>query len=569
VIQAFNENDLWPGDCPELLIVGPPGTGKTHMVLTSYVWPVLDAGGTVLATSYTRAAAGELRDRSAKRFGCEPSEFKDQLSTIHSEAYRRCRHMGLRIRRNKDDSIEQEDIDRLGQLAALEAVRDGDYKAGWEIVRQVWPDDIGLSPRKRLSRLFQGVNLSEAERFVMMDLHGRYDEDGRLVNPDFTSLLELALQDGSGRKVDLLAVDESQDLTPLEWRLVDRWALDADRVLVVGDPDQAIYGWSGADGARLMRWVRDGRPARRLAKSWRVPSTAHALSRSVVRRVSDRIDAPYEPSERPGSVSVHWGPSVWATAQEAQEAGGTCLVLSRTNQGCTDAVADLLDLGIPHIAERGKPQILRPDGLSMRIASCLMDWLGRMVPTKSANARALIDSLSSRGPLLKGRRGLKTLMVKALSEMDGPVSVEWLHASGLDWRLMAEQFEEPADGWWESALLPRADADSIMAVRDWLIDYGDGDALMEAARRVVVVTAHGSKGREADVVIVDARKSVPMWSKRCDKGSLQTDRQRIDEDLRCLYVAVTRTKDRLEILRGGDGKPDWLGVHGIVVDRRA
>ncbi len=86
---------------------------------------------------------------------------------------------------------------------------------------------------------------------------------------------------------------------------------------------------------------------------------------------------------------------------------------------------------------------------------------------------------------------------------------------------------------------------------------------MDAARRVVVVTAHGAKGREADTVIVDARKAVPLWSRRKDKASLQSDRQRIDEDLRVLYVAVTRTKDRLEILRGSDGKPDWFGTHGI------
>jgi superfamily I DNA/RNA helicase len=563
MIPALDRNDPWPDGCRELLIVGPPGTGKTHLVLTTYVWPVIESGGSVLATSYTRAAAGELRERSGKRFDCQPKDFREQLSTIHSEAYRRCKHMGLRIQREKDGRITQDDIDRMGELAALEVKREGDYKMGWEIVRQVWPGDIGLPPRRRLSRLFQGRDLDEAERCVMIDLHKRHDEDGNLTNPDFTGLLELALMDGSRRRVDLLAIDEAQDLTPLEWCLVDRWALDADRVLVVGDPDQAIYGWSGADGERLMRWVRDGRTARRLAKSWRVPSTAHALSRSVVKRVSDRIDAPYEPSERPGGVAVHWGPSVWTRAQEAQETGKTCLVLSRTNQGCADAVADLLDLGVPHIAERGKPQILRPDGLSMRISSCLMDWTMRRCSTPAANARAFVDCLSSKGPLLKGKRGLKTQLDRDVSAADRPIPLEWLRASGLDWRLMEAMYENPETGWWESVFLPRANAGAVLYVRDWLIEYGDSEALMDAARRVVVVTAHGAKGREADTVIVDARKAVPLWSRRKDKASLQSDRQRIDEDLRVLYVAVTRTKDRLEILRGSDGKPDWFGTHGI------
>lgn len=568
MIEAWTKDDLWPGG-NRLLIVGPPGTGKTRAVLDHYVWPLLREGGRVLATSFTRAAAGELRERTGREFGAEPETWRESLTTIHSEAWRRCAGLGLERGKVKGAKGEDVDPDREEWLASLDARAEGDYQMGWDRVRHVWPEDIGQDPRVRLARLFRGAQLDEADAWVRKDMHGRY-QDGKLVNPDFTGLLELALSSGCGRGVDLLAVDEAQDLSPLEWELIDLWAAGARRVLVVGDPDQAIYGWSGADGARLLRWIRSGDPARRLAQSWRVPRLTHSMARQVVRLVSNREDAPYEPADRFGEAAELNDVDAWGGVAKAQDSEQTALILSRTRAGCSEAVEGLLSAGVPHIAERGR-QVLRRDSGVLRVADALSSWFLRSRAVSVESARLVVKAIDSRGPILEGRkRGPKGEAEKALKERDGDVSLAWMEASGFRVEDMARMWLEPDVEWWKAALLGRlVNAEALLIVRDWLAYYGTVGELMDAAARVVVTTAHGSKGREADLVVLDARKAIYLGPRQKQSaGELQTLTERRDEDLRCLYVAITRAKHRLVVIRGRrSGREDWLAMHGISVPR--
>lgn len=569
MIPAWTRDDLWP-DGDKLLIVGPPGTGKTRAVLDHYVWPLLREGKSVLATSFTRAAAEELRERTGREFDRDPGTWRTSLTTMHSESWRRCSGLGIEHGK-KERKPEDPEPDREDWHAELAERAEDDCQKGWDIVRHVWPGDIGKPPRQRLARLFSGAKLSEAEAWVMRDLHGRF-EDGRLVRPGFTGLLELALSSGCGRSVDLLAVDEAQDLSPLEWELIDLWATGAKRVLVVGDPDQAIFGWAGADGSRLLRWIREGLPARRLAQSWRVPSSAHGFARSIVRLISNREDAPYEPAERTGEVLERDSVEAWRAVGLVQEDERSSMVLARTRAGCAQAVDELIGAGIPHVSERGRA-ILRPGTNILRVADALHSWCLRSRPIGVEAARVVVKALASKGPILDGmKRGIKAGMDKALRDRDGDVPLAWLRDMGVDTAEIERQWAEPDVEWWKAALLASvvSSADDLMVVRDWLAYYGSTGALMEAAKRVVVTTAHGSKGREADLVVVDARTKMylPRDGRR-KEGELQTMAERRDEDLRCLYVAVTRARESLVVIRGYGARGDWLDMHGISVPRIA
>jgi hypothetical protein len=283
----------------------------------------------------------------------------------------------------------------------------------------------------------------------------------------------------------------------------------------------------------------------------------------VVLRIHDREDAPYLPAERDGAVSQRWEPSeAWDRIAENQDAGNSALVLSRTKAGCGQAVAELLEAGIPHVAERGR-RVLRADAVALRIGEALDAWGFHSDTTTAANARALVDALRAAGPLLTGRRGLKKKLQVALRDRDTNVGPKWLKEAGLDIDTLTRQWFAPQHGWWEAALLESAvQAPDLMAIREWLAEYGSARALLEVAQKVVVTTAHGSKGREADLVVLDARKAMYLGTRKDDPG-IQTTAERIDEDLRCLYVAITRTKEELVIIRGEDGETDWLTTHGI------
>ena len=62
---------------------------------------------------------------------------------------------------------------------------------------------------------------------------------------DFVDLIERYIKEVEAPSLDLLIVDEAQDLTPLQWEMVDKLASNAKKVLYAGDDDQAIHRWTG------------------------------------------------------------------------------------------------------------------------------------------------------------------------------------------------------------------------------------------------------------------------------------------------------------------------------------
>lgn len=573
MIDIWTPADPWPGETRELLIVGPPGTGKTRNVLDAYVWPALREGQTILATSYTRAAAEELRKRTGEHFEKPPGTYREELSTMHSEASRRCRALQFKLGIEPSGggpTPDEDDTDRHEvEIAARideESTRSG--IAAWDRTRNLYPEDIGLPIEDRLRRVgLYGAQLDDAVVAVERDMHARY-RDGVLVTPDFTSLLEQALVRGDERRLDLLVADEVQDLTPLQWSLFDRWARMATRVLLVGDPDQSIYAWAGADGHRLLSWIRAGRCTRRLAQSYRVPVAAHRLARQVISLVTDREDAPYHPKvDRDtgipveGTVTEAYGEDAWEAVAAAQDAGESVFVLARTRGGCATAIEEMERIGIPYIGERGGSVLGQPAAPSRALSVALaMQEVANGENVHPEGARRLVAALSTKG-LVTLRRGAKGDLTEAVKGKRARVPIDVLAEAGLPvdeiaevWRVLSGKDPHPDPGREAARCLIASvvSADDVTRVARWVALYGDD--MMPMAARVRVTTAHGSKGREAAVVVLDARSRIRGRQAQAEA----------DEDRRVLYVAVTRTERDLILLRSY-GSEDWLSMHGVSV----
>ena len=215
----------WTG--PVLAVVAGPGTGKTK-TLTARILRLLGRGaapGEITAVTFTRRAAGEMEERLAAALGGKSALRGLTVATFHAICHDLLGRPPL--------------LSREESLALAEAVlRDGGQDmAPGEFLRQV--SQVKNSAAPQVSplppQLFQAYQAALARRGAM----------------DFDDLLlqaaERDLTPGQRRRFTHLLIDEFQDSNPLQLELICRWSQKGESLFVIGDPDQSIYGFRGAD----------------------------------------------------------------------------------------------------------------------------------------------------------------------------------------------------------------------------------------------------------------------------------------------------------------------------------
>ncbi|MCW8138640.1 MAG: ATP-dependent helicase [Planctomycetota bacterium] len=587
--------DGWPHGPRRLVLLGPPGTGKTYSVLETWLVPALAAGvrrEEVLACSFSVAAATEISERLARRLGGEPDDYRACSKTIHAEARRL-------VAERRGDIQHREG--RMPTSAAGDDVDDAEEEGGrrepldkgklrtamlraWSLARNLLHEDLA------------GVDVGGD--FALEDLEEdrrAYEADKRLRRQlDFTDLLQIALEEGEAPYRRLLVVDEAQDLTPLQWLLVARWARAAERVVIVGDMDQAIHAWAGADCAQIHANIADGWAVRRLGKSRRVPAAAHTLARGLIARNVDRLDAPYEPADRAGVVVESTRLRAGKAALEAWRQGREVLWLARTSRLVQSHAQDLLRAGVPFHAERGFSPLGSPTSLAAARAIVAFRE-GRRARVE--DVRALLGRLPARGffasrqkeatrlevgtwpeRVLVAREDLEALGMTLGALLERPIQEAFaaakferraehlarfveLHGARAvgDLSTQASSLAATSPGSISGVAGAESHGGEVRAGRNQGLERS-GTAGSHAdhtrAGRVVLTTMHASKGREADLVVVDML--IPGLVAR-DLG------ERAEDERRLLYVALTRTKDELLLLRAPADRDlgDRLGMPAL------
>jgi len=329
----------------------------------------------------------------------------------------------------------------------------------------------------------------------------------------------------------LVVVDEAQDLSPLQIHVIEHWATAVRYLVWVGDPDQGIYGFAGADGKHIHQRIRNGVPARRLAKSWRVPQRPHRLARDLILLTRDRIDAPYEPGDRLGQVAVARGeelerPLEWVLAGE-----GSVMIIARTKkEGLAPYAGILAASGVPFINDRspGPWQARAKCELLLAMAALVS---GR--PLIGAEAKRLVESLPGRprGAFYRGTKKAAKAWGQQVAE-EGRIG------------LTPAVIEQESGALVEA--LARAGGVTLVLMRLGLVaEYGaqlaifsaEGEAGLRDEPRICLTTIHGSKGREARNVLVDLAAPYPCRREIAQIGA--------EEERKVVYVAATRTEDRI------------------------
>lgn len=510
-------------------IFGPPGTGKTTRLLNEIDDLIMQGvqPNKIGFFAFTRKAANEAKDRAITRFGLDHEDLV-HFRTLHSFCFR---HSGI----NFDQLMSKENWRELSDQT--------DFDFGWdqkdpdtvENISTALPDVktvLGLITMARLKQITirQAYDSwEEAYKYPwpqILYLWKSYDDYRKSTRSfDFTDMLTVFLEqaDQLCPSFHTVFVDEAQDLSRLQWRVVQAIADKSDRVIVAGDDDQAIFRWAGADVDSFLELPG---ASETLSKSWRVPVAVHALAESIASRISDRYPKTYTPQE--GYGKVHYVHSIRSILDDLEE--GTWLILAQCAYMLDDAEEEIRTAGLFYEMKNRKSV---PEKVLMAIAAWkkLQDYTSKEINGKEV--RAIYSYLHVGNGLARG--------FKAAAQVEDDDLVTYGDLV-RDVGLLASDYDP-----WHTVLtkMPEAHRVYLRAVEN------RGENISERPR-ITLSTIHGAKGGEADNVVLYT--DISYASVRESNAS-----QEGDNDLhRTFYVGVTRTKQQLFLMSPKSVKESYL-----------
>jgi superfamily I DNA/RNA helicase len=306
-------------------VVGPPGTGKTRRLLNE-VQKYVDKGVPLNRIGYfafTRKAAGEARDRFLKiKTELTKKDIK-YFQTLHSLAFNR---LGL-----KEENVMQDlNYKAIGDTCGIQ-IKYASYETNnWNGIFSSDSEYLGLINLARvkqisvLEQLDLNEHLSRIERDKLDAIDKEIKNYKKIYNLiDFTDMIQKFLDTNDTPEFDVIFVDEAQDLSLIQWSMINKIEQDTGcDVWVAGDDDQAIFGWAGADVDSFINYNAEEIP---LTKSERVPSSIQKIALDVINRIQDnRIDKKYFPKSELGEIYERYKIS------DIDMTTGDWLILTRT-----------------------------------------------------------------------------------------------------------------------------------------------------------------------------------------------------------------------------------------------
>jgi len=495
-------------------IFGPPGTGKTTTLL-NMVDDALEAGThphSIAFLAFTRKAANEAKERAAERFNLNPKTDLIYFRTLHS--------LALTMTDIRHEQVMKEAHFR--ELSRSIGVTLGGLKAGSfddDIPSMVASNDpiLGLINLARLRKvpLREQYNASNIEpdwntvNYVDKCLRN-YKESMGLY--DFTDMLAEFVK-GSDQfcpDFDLCFLDEAQDLSPLQWELAHAIDDHSKRMYCAGDDDQAIYRWAGAD---VDHFINLPGGSETLSQSYRIPKLVHNLAENVVHRIDRRFPKSYKPKEEPGNVTRINSISALDMAE------GSWLILAQAGYHLQPVASELKSSG--HLFNyRGHRSI------SEKLSESVNGWeqMRKGKEITGEVARKIYSFMSTGTRVSRGYKKLTGVNDHDLVTMGTLVDSFGLKADKT--MIWSEAMDK----------LPEGDRAYITA----LLRRGEK---FNGIPRITVSTIHGSKGGEADNVILFT-----------DLSPAADNEMRINPDdmHRVFYVGLTRTKQNLFIVDAED-----------------
>ena len=493
------------------LLLGPPGCGKTHRLIQEVELEL--ARGTrpdeIGFVSFTRKSIEEARDRTCAKFNLTPKDLPF-YRTLHSLGMRM---LGL----SPHDLMSSSDWKDFGRSIALDiqGVNDRSAQDGLLLPQSFGGDKyISIIERSILRCIPLEQEFSETNDWslswpMLLKVKQELDYYKSTYNKfTFVDMInEVVLQELQGPRLKLLVVDEAQDLSPLQWRMVELLADNADRVIFAGDDDQAIHRWAGVD---VKLFMQSSSNIEVLSQSYRLPRPVHETCLNISGRIRNRLRKEFYPATHEGTVSRVLGP------RHLNLTEGKWMILTRTNSYVQEWAKRLRQDG--HMFK-----VYGNNSVDKKVASAITNWrlLQRGEGLPLAAIKTLYEALPKQGQAAALKRGASKLL--EAFDPSHRYTYEDLIASG---GLIAPKETDA----FAVINLGGSDAEYIRS-----LERRGEDILGEP--RIKLSTGHASKGGEEDNVAVDLSST---------KACVNT--QFPDDEHRVAYVCFSRAKKNLVLV---------------------
>jgi DNA helicase II / ATP-dependent DNA helicase PcrA len=513
-------------------VLAGAGTGKTrtitrriaHLVSTGHVAP-----GQVLAVTFTARAAGEMRTR-LRVLGVGGV----QARTFHAAALRQLRYFWPRVVGGPQWQLLDGKVRLVGQAAArakagtdAATLRDLAGEIEWAKASLVAPEDYPSAvarlhrdtpgPAEQVAAVYAGYEALK-NRAEMLDF------DDLLLHTAAALEEHPTVAEEFRDRYRCFVVDEYQDVTPLQQRVLDAWLGERDDLTVVGDANQTIYTFAGATPRHLLDFARRFPEAVvvRLHRDYRstpqVVAAANTLISTARGRVAGtrlRLVGQLPPGPDPDFAEHDDEPAeAAAVAAEIKRllAEGTpaseVAVLFRINAQSEVYEQALTDAGIPYQVRGGERFFARPE---VRRAM-------QVIRMSESSDESLVDAVRA--------------ALAPIGLTDEPPGGAAQRAQWESLLAIVELAEELV------AVEPDADMARFAAELDTRADA----AHPPTVQGVTLASLHAAKGLEWDVVFLVGLVEGTLPIQHADG-----DDEAIEEERRLLYVGITRARRRLRL----------------------
>ncbi len=589
-----------------MLVLAGAGSGKTR-VLTTRIARLIEHHGVdptrILAVTFTNKAAGEMRERIARLLGEEPKGMWS--GTFHAIGARILRSSARHVGRTSSFTIYDED-DSLGMVKRI-MEREGISPKQWspKVIASLISDakNALVPPAEYESLAMDPVSRSAAKVYKQMEAALRAANavtfDDLLVLPveifrkDETTLARYR------DRFQFILVDEYQDTNRAQFQFVKMLGSAHGNVVVVGDDDQSIYGWRGADIRNILDFEKEFASAKlvRLEENYRsTPDILHVANAAITQNVGRKGKTLR--ATRPSGEPV----TVVAALDERDEADWVLEeIKARRNQG-NRALSEFAVLYRTNAQSRALEDALRRDAIPYRLVGSvrfydrreirdLMAYLKLIANPSDAEAfhRAIsvpkrgvgdttVDALAARAremgvPLFEAaaredlQESLRPAARKALADFVGIINslrerakdmsvdvliqdligeiryVEYLQAEGPESaRDRVENISALINGAAETVIDDGGEV-GLTPLDHFLqraMLVAGADAIDPSADAVTLMTLHNAKGLEYPVVFLTGLEDglFPL-SQSFD------DPPKLEEERRLFYVGITRAEEKL------------------------
>jgi len=543
-------------------VFGGPGTGKTTTLVGNT--DIEDYRGImelmfeeyspeeVMLIAYTRAAADEAKERLVQLTDVTSAKADERITTIHSLA------MGFNNLKPQDiveirwSNDKYDFCDQIG----LEYQMDGGGDDDGEMLSE--PDDQGHVFFKVLSWLKSKLKPPEEyedcplgsswvhgkDKFVRTaDAWDRYKSQEGIWEFDDAILECVNNEDTIDTKY--LFVDEVQDLYPLQQAFLDNQFGHVDRIFLGGDDDQTIYEWAGAkpeyfldmDGKvnqempelwedKTGYWEDEG--VYILDQSWRMPNEILKLAKMAINKVTERQEKEIKPHHEGGEFIPLRNPAPRQVINLINP--DDTMILFRAKYQMQSFNRELINAGIP-FTDRFKTW--KDDVLKLRNGLAALKNDDRLMT--GAQASRIIEELP--GAAIKNDLD-RDMLAERFAAKSEVATAQVVECTLYD----RPNTKHSLQRWCREFITDDMNYFREKAVRNNLLQNNEH----LTPHGVKINTIHGSKGREADTVILstDSTQSV--------KENMP-DGEMTDAERRLYYVGVTRTENRLVMCQGLDG----------------